>query len=467
MKLLHSLKEAIQQSGLKDGMVISFHHHLRNGDHVLNMVMEQIASMGIGDLTINASAIQDVHEPLIQHIKNGVVSGLETNYMAPTVGRAIAEGILPRPLLFRTHGGRPSDIERGDSQIDVAFIAAPASDPMGNCTGKLGKSACGSLGYAFADARHARKVVVITDHLVSYPLTERSISEADVDYVVQVESIGDPAGIISGTTRMPKDPVALKIAEYGAKLIEGSGYLKDGFNFQTGAGGAPLAIARFLKEIMLQKQIRGGFALGGITGYLVDMLKEGCFQAIQDVQCFDLHAVESIRSNPAHCEITASEYAGTNAKSCAADELDVVVLGAAQIDREFNVNVHTDSNGRIIGGSGGHSDVAARAKMTVVAAPLNRARISTLVPRVLTRTTPGSSVDVFLSQYGAAIHPRRTDLQERLKKSKIPMFSMEELLHISEKLNGRAEEITLDKSRVIAEVRYFDGSTIDRIYARG
>lgn len=90
MKLLHSLKEAIQQSGLKDGMVISFHHHLRNGDYVLNMVMEQIASMGVGDLTINASAIQDVHEPLIQHIKNGVVSGLETNYMAPTVGRAIA-----------------------------------------------------------------------------------------------------------------------------------------------------------------------------------------------------------------------------------------------------------------------------------------------------------------------------------------------------------------------------------------
>ena len=39
---------------LKDGMVVSFHHHLRNGDFVLNMVMEKIADRGYKDITIAA-----------------------------------------------------------------------------------------------------------------------------------------------------------------------------------------------------------------------------------------------------------------------------------------------------------------------------------------------------------------------------------------------------------------------------
>ena len=145
-KLLKSIGEAIEASGLKDGMCISFHHHLRSGDYVLNLVMDEIARMGIKNLTINASSIHDGHAPLIGHMRSGVVTGLETNYIGPVVGRAISEGVLQKPVIFRTHGGRPSDIERGVSKIDVAFIAAPTSDPMGNCTGIVGKSACGSLG---------------------------------------------------------------------------------------------------------------------------------------------------------------------------------------------------------------------------------------------------------------------------------------------------------------------------------
>ena len=39
-KLKNSLREAIEAAGLRSGMTISFHHHLRNGDHVLNMVLE-------------------------------------------------------------------------------------------------------------------------------------------------------------------------------------------------------------------------------------------------------------------------------------------------------------------------------------------------------------------------------------------------------------------------------------------
>ena len=312
-KVVRSLKEAIELAGVQSGMTVSFHHHMRNGDFVLNMVMEELAQKGIKNLTVNASSVFDCHKPLIDHIQNGVVTKLCCNYMAAGVGRAISAGIMDTPVEFRTHGGRPADIVSGKTPIDVAFIAAPTADTMGNCTGKIGKSACGSLGYAYADAMYAKKVVVITDNLVPYPLTERSIDETYIDYVVPVEAIGDPAGIVSGTTKITRDPVGLVMAETAAKVIQSSGLLKDGFSFQTGAGGATLAAAKYLKDIMLKDNIKGSFGLGGITGYMVDMLNAGCFQKLLDVQCFDLKAVESIRTNPNHAEVSAMHYASPNA----------------------------------------------------------------------------------------------------------------------------------------------------------
>ena len=463
-KLAGTIREAIRRCGLKDGMCISFHHHLRSGDYVLNMVMEEIAAMGIRDIKINASSIHDGHEPLIGHIRSGVVTGLETHYIGPVVGRAISEGILEKPVTFRTHGGRPSAIEQGESKIDVAFIAAPSSDSMGNCSGKYGKSACGSLGYAFADAMCADKVVVITDNLEEYPLWDFSISEDYVDYVVCVEQIGNPAGIVSGTTKMPKDPIALRIAEYAANAIAASGLLKDGVSFQTGAGGASLAVAGFLKDIMLERNIKGSYALGGITGYMVDMLEAGCFHAIQDVQCFDLKAVESIRMNPRHREITASHYASPTAKSSAASSLDVVVLGATQIDKGFNVNVHTDSQGYIIGGSGGHTDVAECAKLTIIVAPLSRARMPVVVDKVVCVSTPGSSVDMLVTQYGITVNPVHKGLAEKMEDAGLPLKTMEELVELAYKINGIPSLSERNKGRVVAQVLNRDGSLLDEIF---
>ena len=461
-KLLASIKDAIGASGLADGMCVSFHHHLRGGDYVLNMVMDAIAEMGIGNLTINASSIHDAHGPLVAHLRSGVVRAIETNYMSPVVGRAVSEGALGEPVLFRSHGGRAGDIDSGKSRIDVAFIGAPSSDPYGNCSGKFGKSACGSLGYAFADAGRAGTVIVITDNLVEYPLREFSISEVHVDYVVKVDAIGDPRGIVSGTTRMTRDPVALRMADLAAKVIAASGLLRDGFSFQTGAGGASLAVGRTIQGFMLEQGIKGSFALGGTTGYLVDMLEKGCFETIMDVQCFDLKAVESLRRNPNHVEISASHYASPGAKGTAAEKLDVVVLGATQIDVDFNVNVHTDSNGYIIGGSGGHSDVAAGAKLALVIAPLSRARLSTVVDRVLTLSTPGNTVDVLVTQCGVAVNPRREDLKKELRRARLPVLDIEELRAMAEKTNGVPEK-TMCGEKLIGRVQYRDGSIIDTI----
>jgi len=461
-KLLPSLKEAVTQSGLEDGMTISFHHHLRNGDFVLNMVCAQLAEMGFRNLTINASSIHESHAPLVAHLKTGVVTGIETNYMGSAVGRYVSEGNMENPVIFRTHGGRPSDIENGSSHIDVAFIGAPSSDCMGNCTGKLGKSACGSLGYAFADAMYADKVIVITDNLMPYPLSEFSISEIYVDYVVEVDSIGEPSGIASSTTRMTRDPIALLIADYAAKVIQHSGLLKDGFAFQTGAGGASLAVAAGLKAIMLDEGIRGSYCMGGITGYTVDLLECGCFETLMDVQCFDLRAVESLRKNSRHIEVTASHYASPTAKSCLANGLDAVILGATQIDTDFNVNVHTDSQGYIMGGSGGHSDTAAGAKLSIIVAPLTRARLPLITERVNCISTPGSTVDVLVTQRGIAVNPIHPDLSTRLLEVGLPVVDIHSLKEAVEQISGKPNR-TAPKGKVVAKVLYRDGSVIDTI----
>ena len=462
-KLVNSIREAVALSGLKDGMTVSFHHHLRNGDFVLNMVMEEIANAGIKDLTVNASSLFDVHRPLLTHIQNKVVTGLSADYISAGIGRAISQGAMEKPVEFRTHGGRPKDIVTGVTPIDVAFIAAPAADKMGNCTGKYGKSACGSLGYAFADAMYAKKVVVITDQLMDYPLQDWSISESYVDYVVAVDAIGDPKGIVSGTTQITRDPVGLVMASHAAKVIENSGLLKDGFSFQTGAGGASLAAAKYLKDIMLEKKIQGSFGLGGITGYMVDMLQAGCFRNLLDVQCFDLKAVESIRSDPRHQEITALHYAAPSERSAVVDNLDVVILGATEIDTDFNVNVHTDSNGYIMGGSGGHSDTAAGAKLSMIIAPLFRARLPIVTDHVTCISTPGESIDVLVTQGGIAVNPRQAELKQRLVEAGLPVVDIHELKEKAERITGKPQ--TLPKGdRVVANVIGRNGNLQDVIY---
>lgn len=464
-KLAASLSEAIERVGLVDGMTVSFHHHLRNGDRVVNLVLDAIAAMGIGNLTVNASSLFDAHLPLLDHARASVVSALETDYVSPAVGSAISAGAFFSPVLFRTHGGRAADLATGRAHIDVAFIAAPAADNMGNCSGKFGPSACGSLGYAFADAAYADRVVVLTDHLVPYPLMQFSIDETRVDCVVPVDSIGDPAGIVSGTTRITRDPVGLAIASLAARAIEASGLLTDGMSFQTGAGGASLAVARLLMDRMLEKKVRGSFGLGGITGYLVDMLNAGCFSTLLDVQCFDLTAVESIRVNPNHREISAMQYASSASASAAVDSLDAVILGATEIDTSFNVNVHTGHDGTIMGGSGGHGDAAAGAKLAIIVAPSMRARLPLVTERVQCVSTPGRHVDLLVTERGVAVNPARPELAKRLRDARLPVVGIREIKELTERVTGVPAPLVMDE-RAVGTVLDRDGEKLDVIYGK-
>lgn len=459
-KLLSSIREAIEKTGLKDGMTISFHHHFREGDYVMNMVLEEIANMGIKNISIAPSSIANVHEPLIDHIKNGVVTNITSSGLRDKVGAAISSGIMENPVVIRSHGGRARAIAAGDIHIDVAFLGAPSSDAYGNANGTKGKATCGSLGYAMIDAKYADQVVIITDTLMPYPNTPISIPQTDVDYVVVIDAIGDPEGIAKGATRFTKNPKELLIAEYASKVITNSPYYKEGFSFQTGTGGASLAVTRYMREQMIKDGIKASFALGGITNAMVELLQEGLVEKIMDVQDFDHPSAISLDQNSQHYEIDANMYASPLSKGSVINQLDTCVLSALEVDTDFNVNVMTGSDGVIRGASGGHCDTAFAAKMSLVISPLVRGRIPTFVDQVNTVITPGTSVDIIVTEIGIAINPHRQDLIEHFKDLKVPQYTVEELKEKAYAIVGQPDPIEYG-DKVVALIEYRDGSLID------
>ena len=449
-KLHDSLEAAIRASGLQNGMTISFHHAFRDGDKTVNMVMDKLAEMGFKDLTLAASSLTNCHSPLIDHIKNGVVRKIYTSGLRGKLADAISNGLLAEPVHIHSHGGRVHLIQSGELNIDVAFLGVPCSDEFGNANGFSGKSRCGSLGYARVDAEYARHVILLTEELVGYPNYPASIAQDCVDGIVQVEHVGDPSKIGGDATRMTTNPRELLIARCAADVIEHSGYFNDGFSLQTGTGGASLAVTRFMADKMVRNKIKARFGLGGITASMVELHERGLIKTLLDVQCFDSVAAESLGKNPNHQEISANQYANPSSKGACVEKLDVVILSALEIDTQFNVNVITGSDGVFRGASGGHCDTAAAANLTIVVAPLVRGRIPTVVNQVTTCITPGSSIDVLVTDHGIAVNPARPEVQERLLAAKLPVMSIEEL-------NQRAYSLTGEP----AAIEYTDRSIID------
>lgn len=461
-KLVDTIEQAVLKAELKDGMTVSFHHHFRAGDFVLNMVMDVISNLGIRNLTVASSSLTPAHDELIRHIEKGTVTQLITSGLRGKLAEFISAGQMERPVLFHSHGGRARAIETGEIKIDVAFLGVPSCDVYGNANGYTGPSACGSLGYAKVDAKHARKVVLLTDYLTEYPNTPFSIDQDMVDYIVKVDAVGNPDRISTGATRITKDPRDLLIAQNAADFIAASPYFEDGFSMQTGSGGASLATTRFLTEHMDHRGVKASWALGGITSQMVKMHEEGYIKRLLDVQSFDQDAIRSIGENRLHTEIDASYYANPLNKGCAVNKLNVVILSALEIDTDFNVNVLTGSDGVIMGASGGHSDTAVGSGLSIIVAPLIRGRTSTVTKNALSVVTPGESVDVFVSDRGIAINPRRKDLMDHFRDVRLPFYTMDELLDKAERLVGRPDPIEFT-DRVVGLVEYRDGTIIDAV----
>lgn len=459
-KLVGSLREAIQRCGLRDGMTISFHHHFRDGDYVANLVMKEVAELGIRDVTIAASSLGAAHDPIARYIEEGVVTGLQTSGIRGRMGEVVSQGRLRTPAILRSHGGRVRAIEEGEVHIDVAFIGAPTSDECGNARAVGGRSDCGVLSYAMADVEYADRVVVITDTLVPYPNFPASIHGIDVDYVVKVDEIGDPKKIATAAARMTQNPRDLMMAETAAKVMAATPWFKDGFSFQTGAGGPSLAVNRFIEPLMRERGIRMRWAIGGITGSICELMDKGLVDAILDTQDFDVAAIEHIGKSPHHFEISASEYANPANKGALINKLDFVVLAALEVDTDFNVNVITGSDGVLRGAPGGHPDTAASARCCIIVTPLTRGRMPTVCESVVTVTTPGDCVDVLVTDYGTAVNPARQDIVECLDKAGIRHVPIKALQEKAYALVGRPDPLRW-KDRVVAILEARDGSILD------
>ena len=304
-------------------------------------------------------------------------------------------------------------------------------------------------------------MVVVTDCLVDFPNMPASVEAIDVDAVVVVDSIGNPKKIASAAARISQNPRDLMMAEDVAKVIASTPYFKEGFSFQTGVGGPSLAANLFLEKYMDERGIKMGWAIGGICGPMVELLKKGKVGKVIDVQDFDLDAVNNVRTNPNHFPISAGEYASPMNKGAFVNKLDYVILASLEVDTHFNCNVVVGSDGIITGAQGGHPDTAQGAKCTIVIAPLLQGRIPAICTDVTTVTTPGESVDIVVTDYGVAVNPRRPDLLEALKAADcVPLKTIEELRDIAYSIVGEPEKVQFG-DRIVGIIEARDGTVMD------
>ncbi|MDD2979957.1 MAG: citrate lyase subunit alpha [Hespellia sp.] len=458
-KLVAGIHDVLVKCGIKDGMTVSFHHHFREGDYVVNMVMEEIHKMGIRDITICASSLGKAHDPIVPYIEDGTISNIYSSGVRGKIGEAISHGKLKGLAVMQSHGGRVRSLVTGERQIDIAFIGAPTCDDYGNCRGIGGNSNCGVLSYAIADSLHADKVVAITDCLVPFPNFPAHISMTRVDYVVEVDAIGDPKKIATGAAKPTTDQRKLMMADYCTEFVVNSPYFKDGFSYQTGVGGASIASTISLAKEMKERNVHMRFGVGGLTKPMCDLLINNQVDCLLDTQDFDLDAVESVK-DLRHFRISAGQYADPFNKGAVVNKLDFVILAALEVDEKFNCNVVVGSDGVITGAQGGHPDTAAGAKCAIVITPLLQGRIPAICTEVTTVTTPGESVDVVITDYGIAINPKRTDLIEAMKDVDLPFKTIEELREIAQSITGEPERVKFE-DRVVGVIESRDGTIMD------
>lgn len=459
-KMVSSIHEALVKCGAHDGMTLGFHHHFRNGDLIVNMVMHEVHKMGIKDVTICASSLGQAHDEIVPYIEDGTITNIQSSGVRGKIGEAISQGKLKGLATMRSHGGRVRAIQTGETTIDISFIGAPTCDDYGNCRGTGGKSDCGVLSYSFVDGNHANKVVAVTDCLVPFPNYPADIAMTKVDYVCVVDAIGIPEKIATGAAKPTTDQRKLMMAEYCTQVVANTPYFKDGFAYQTGVGGASIASAISLGKIMKERGIKMGFAVGGMSKPMVDLLNEGLVGCLLDTQDFDMDAVKSV-VHPNHHKISAGAYANPFNKGAYVNKLDYVILAALEVDVNFNVNVVVGSDGMITGAQGGHPDAAMGAKCTIVIAPLLQGRIPAICTEVTTVTTPGESVDIVVTDYGVAVNPRRPDLLEALKGvDSIPLYTIEELRDMAYEIVGEPEKVQFG-DRIVGIIEARDGTVMD------
>ena len=427
---------------------------------VSNTIFDIANELGIKDLVWFPSASFPCNEPLMRYLEDGTINHIEGSMNGP-LGKFVSKGKMKGTAVLRSHGGRFQAIQDGEVHIDIAVVAAPTADSFGNANALSGPSACGVLGYSLADYIYADKVIVITDNLIEFPCMPMQVEGNYVDYVVVVDKIGIPEKIVSGTTQVTKSPDRLLIAELTAKFCEQTGILHDGCYIQAGAGGTSLAIGVYLHEILKKHDWKARLGFGGSTQYMVKMMEEGFMEYILDAQAFDLEAVRSVRENENHVGISIFHAYNFHSKGNYTTMMDIMILGATEVDLNFNGNVVTHSDGYLLHGIGGWQNCL-HAKCVILPIPLFRDRIPVIVDEVTTLCGPGELVDVIITERGIAINPKRTDLMEKLKDSGLPIKTIHELKAEADAICGPANKPKFTDD-IVAVVKWVDGTVIDVI----
>jgi citrate lyase subunit alpha/citrate CoA-transferase len=458
-KVAPGLVAALRRAGLRDGMVISTHHHFRDGDRLTEQLFAAAAELDVRDLVWFPSAAFPCHGALIPHLRTGLIHHVEGSLNGP-LGAYASAGNMRGLAVLRSHGGRYRAIQDGEVHVDIAVVAAPGADAFGNCSGTRGPSACGPLGFAHADAQYADHVVAATDHLVPFPCAPWDIPGNLVDQVVVLDQIGDPTRIVSGTTSITRSPDRLLIAEYAAQLVRDAGIMRPGFSFQAGAGGTSLAFTIYLAEMMREAGVTAGFVRGGSTRYLVELLESGLTEYVFDGQSFDLDGVRSLRDHPRHIATSPLNSYNYHGKGNFAALVDCVVLGATEVDVDFNANVVTHSDGKLLHGIGGWQDTLF-AGCTILTVPTFRDRVPIIRDRVTTFCGPGQLIDAVVTERGIAVNPRRADLLAALAGSTLPLRTIHELKDEAEAICGGPPEPLRTGEGIVGAVSWVDGTLLD------
>ena len=203
-----------------------------------------------------------------------------------------------------------------------------------------------------------------------------------------------------------------------------------------------------------------GFAIGGITQPMCELLDEGLVKCVVDAQAFDQASIESIKNNPRHFEISTSEYANPMNKGAYVNKLDFVILGALEVDVDFNCNVVVGIRRHCERCSGRPSGHCGRSKCSIIVAPLVRGRIPTICTRCTSVTTAGEAIDIVVTDYGIAINPRRKDLVEAYRGSKLPIRTIEELRDAAYAITGVPDPIEFE-DRIVGIIESRDGTIMD------
>ena len=85
-----------------------------------------------------------------------------------------------------------------------------------------------------------------------------------------------------------------------------------------------------------------------------------------------------------------------------------------------------------------------------------------MVDDVSTIITPGSTVDVVVTEYGIAVNPRRPEIAERLREAGLKIVDIQDLKELALKSIGVPDPLPFGE-KVVGVVMNRDGSVMDVI----